>query len=626
MLFSLTLCAASFEARAIELFGKTFFEGKSEEQGEAGVPDPTRYAVSFSVLDPQAGSTGGLARELEATSQLVARKDNPPSGMIGLLSRARTDRNLLLAALYAAGRYGGTVDITIAGQALDDVALDADRRLPQPVAVGVTVRPGPEFHFGSVVITLVGGGTEDPGAYDLSPGGVARSDLILEAGTQLVRAFQERGHPFARIAEQDVVADHRQRVLDVTLVVAPGTIATFGPVRVEGTEKVEADFVVRHADVPVGRTYDPRRLERSAARLRKLGIFSRVTVDAVGEPAADGSVPVVITVSEGKMRVIGAGLTVDSEDGLGVEGFWRHRNLFGRGEKFGVEASLGRIGNVTGLDQLEYRAGLTFAKPGILGPASRFESSLTFEFENPDAFKRASLGSKAGLVYELDDRQTVRGGLEVEFSDIDDAFGREKHILFGVPFGYILDARDDRLDPARGYRLVAFAEPLVDLKQSVGFVRTGGTLSAYRAVDADKRFILAAKLGGGAIFGADLADIAANRRFYAGGANSVRGYGYQQAGPSSADGTPTGGVYWLESSIEARIRVTETIGVVPFFDAGGVFGNSNSGVGDDLQFGAGLGLRYKTAIGPLRLDVALPLNPGRGDDEFGIYLGLGHAF
>lgn len=611
----------SAPAGAFELFGKTFFSGGKDSAREA-VPDAVPYQVTFRVAPAQPP----LESDLAELSLLVSEQESPPSGLIGVIARARSDRTRLVAALYDEGRYGATVDIAIAGQPLDEIELDPDRSVPRPVPVTVTVEPGPLFRFADIDIRIAGGGSEDPAAYGLVAGEAARSGAVLAAETQLVRTFQERGHPFAAVADRDIVADHGTATLDVALTVEPGPIASFGTVRVEGTKRVEPDFVVSQAAIPAGHTYDPRVLEKAAERLRRLGIFQRITVEAADRLEPGGSVPITITVSESKPRTIGAGATVDSEDGLGIEGYWRHRNLFGRAERFGVEAAIGRLGNVSSLDEVKLRAALTFAKPGVLGPAGTFESSLAAEFEDPEAFRRQAVVGKAGLTYELDDRQTVSGDLEVEYSDIEDAFGDERHLLAGLPVEYVRDARDDRLDPTRGYRAVVFGAPYYDIEQSVGFFRFGGSLAVYRAVDKAGRFILAGKLGAGTIVGADAPDIPANKRFYAGGANSVRGLGFQQAGPATADGTPTGGATRLEASLEARVWVTETIGIVPFFDAGGIFDTSTAEFGDNVQYGAGLGLRYRTPIGPIRLDVGVPLNPGRGDDRFGVYVGLGQAF
>ncbi|MEM8811933.1 MAG: autotransporter assembly complex family protein [Pseudomonadota bacterium] len=620
------LTAISHPSQAFELFGRSIFGSDQEEEAETGVPDPTPYETTFAVNQVPDQPDEGLQGRLQDASLLLNGEENPPSGFVGVLSRAQSDRTRLLAALYEEGRFGGTVLVTVAGDPIDGIAPDPDRRFEGPVPVSVTIDPGPLFRFGEVSIPSNDGSTEAPDAFGLVSGAPAESSRILSAEGQIVRTLQERGYPFAAVGGRDIVADHETARLDVTIRAEPGPIATIGPVSVEGAEKVKPDFIIRHANLPVGRTYDPRILEEAATRLRRLGLFDRVTVAADSSIGTDGDVPILITVAEGKMRVIGAGLTVDSEDGLGVEAFWRHRNLLGGAEEFGVEGSIGRIGHVTALDELEYRASLVFAKPGVLGPASRFESRASLAFEDSDAFIRRSASVEAGLRYEIDDRQSVRGRILVERSEIEDAFGEEDHILVGVPLEYIRDARDDRLDPSTGFRTLLFVEPFHDFEGADSFVRLGASVAVYQAVDQAKRFVLAARVAGATILGADAPDVPANLRYFAGGANSVRGYGFQQAGPASADGTPTGGATRVETSVEARIRVTEAIAVVPFFDAGGIFDTSATEFGDNLQFGAGLGVRYNTAIGPLRLDVGVPINPGRGDDEFGVYLGLGHAF
>src|SRR6185437_6562626 len=149
--------------------------------------------------------------------------------------------------------------------------------------------------------------------------------------------------------------------------------------------------------------------------------------------------------------------------------------------------------------------------------------------------------------------------------------------------------------------------------------------SAYQALDSSAKFIAAGRVAVGSIVGASLQDVPADRRFYAGGGGSVRGYAYQGIGPKAADGQPIGGLSWFETSVEMRYRVTDTIGIVPFVDAGTV---STKQFPDfaDVKVGAGVGLRYITPFGPLRVDAAVPLNRGPGDPRFGIYAGIGQAF
>ena len=137
--------------------------------------------------------------------------------------------------------------------------------------------------------------------------------------------------------------------------------------------------------------------------------------------------------------------------------------------------------------------------------------------------------------------------------------------------------------------------------------------------------ILAGRVSAGTIVGADLFDIPPQRRFYVGGGGTLRGYNYQSASPRDARGNIIGGRSFFTASAEARIKVTDTVGIVPFVDMGSAFRSEVPDLGD-LRYAVGLGLRYYTGIGPVRFDVAVPLNPQKGDGDYGIYLSLGQAF
>jgi translocation and assembly module TamA len=140
--------------------------------------------------------------------------------------------------------------------------------------------------------------------------------------------------------------------------------------------------------------------------------------------------------------------------------------------------------------------------------------------------------------------------------------------------------------------------------------------------------VLAGRARFAGIAGAPTSAIAPSRRLYAGGGGSVRGYAYKGIGPHNSEGDPTGGRSLAEFSLEARVRTgwfDGALGVVPFIDAGTV-GESATPDFDEIKFGAGIGLRYYTGFGPLRLDVAMPLNRGPGDPRIGVYVALGQSF
>ena len=615
---ALVLCLALAPAPAIalEIFGITLFES---EEDEAPVVDPLAYSVTFDTGD----ANDDLSASLRAASTLLADEERPVSGSLGLISKARTERELLVATLYENARYDGTVEIAIAGRPIDDIPPDAEFS-GEPVPVSVTIRPGQVFRLGDIDVRGDTGGIA-PARFELMPGGPAGSTVILAAERGMVRELRNQGHPLARIADREIVADHNTGLLDVTLVLEAGPIAPFGRTSVEGTEKVDRDFTAYMAGIEPGTTYSPQKLEDARERLLALEVFDSVAVSEGEALDADGTLPVDVVVSERKHRYLGIGATFSNTEGAGVEGYWGHRNLFGRAEKLRVEGSISRIGDTSRFGQLDYNAALLFEKPGVLGPPSRFTANLKAAFEHPDAFDRNSVKGGVGLAYELSKTQSVSGELALDYSKIQDSFGTNRHLIGSVPLQYVFDNRDNRLDPKSGFRLMAYVEPAHDFLNSTSFVKVKGEASAYRALDEAKRFVAAGRVAAGAIYGATLAQVPADRRFYSGGGGSVRGYGYQDIGPVDATGMPTGGLSFFEVSAEMRIQITDSFGIVPFIDGGTVSATSTPDF-STMRFGAGLGVRYLTPFGPLRVDVGVPLDRRPGDPDFGIYAGIGQSF
>ena len=218
-------------------------------------------------------------------------------------------------------------------------------------------------------------------------------------------------------------------------------------------------------------------------------------------------------------------------------------------------------------------------------------------------------------------------GAEAMVGQATDSLGKVDYRLFGIPIGLSYDSTDSKLDPTQGWRISASFAPYPELLgSSLDLLRVKAQASTYYALDEEARYILAGRIALGSLTGSSLADIPANERFYSGGGGSVRGYRYLSLGPRGPTGLVIGGRSVFEASAELRVKITETIGIVPFLDAGNAFTSSLPSFKDGLQMSAGLGLRYYTAIGPIRLDVAAPLNPRRGDKPLAIYVSIGQAF
>ncbi|PLP57928.1 hypothetical protein CYK37_17065 [Mesorhizobium loti] len=619
-LATLSVSAIMIEGRsasAFELFGIKLWG--SDEKTDEAITDPLRYTVTIEAPD----SDDDLKEKLESVSSLKNDEERPVSGSLGLMTKARGDREQLVAALYENALYEGVVDIAIAGKSLDELPPDAEFKGQQPVPVTITVRPGQKFTLGDIRLKGDAAGMASAD-FGLISGGDASSGAVLKAEARLVKALRDEGRPLAKVTDREIVADHDNGRLDVTLTVEAGPVAGIGQTTVEGTEAVDREFTEYMTGLKRGERYSPKQIDEARDRLLGLEVFNSVSLKEGDKLDADGNIPIDVEVSERKPRYLGVGGTFSNTEGLGLEGYWGHRNLFGRAEKLRIEGAISGIG-ANAIGELNYNTGIMFEKPGVVGPASKFFANLKTVYEHPDAYDRFSTKGGMGLSYELDKRQTVSAEVSLDYSKITDSFGKHDYLIASVPLQYVFDNRDNKLNPKSGFRLLAYAEPSYDLLNGATFVKLRGEGSAYQALDTGGRFVLAGRAAIGSIVGAGLQDVPADRRFYSGGGGSVRGYAYQGIGPKDINGQPIGGLSYFETSAEMRIGITDTIGIVPFIDAGTVSIKQFPDF-SNVKVGAGVGLRYITPFGPLRIDGAVPLNREPGDPRFGIYAGIGQAF
>lgn len=608
-------------AAAFEIFGIRLF-------GEDPAPPPPDAVTATVVFDVDGDRS--LERVLSNVSILEEEADEPFAGPAAIIVAARRDYQRLLGALYTEGRYDGVISITIDGREAADLPLDAD--FGDEAEVVVRVEPGPVFQFGEVAIDGRPGIPEDdddlpptPEELGLQTGLPALSTAIVASEAALVGGWRELGHPKAAIVEQRAVARHEDNRLDVGLAVEPGPYAVFGDVAVLGTERLDPAFLAWYAGIRPGEPFDPDDIERARDQLRRLEVFRAVRIVEGETVGPDGRLPIEIQVAERKRRVFGFGVKYSTLDGTAVEGYWRHRNLFGRAEKLSLE---GRIGGIDSEDpeDYNYRAAVTFLKPGVFTPWTDFKATVFAEQVRPDTYRARTVGGRAGLIHRPAENWTVEAFASLEASTIDRTDVGDGEFLFAsLPLAATYDTTDNELDPTEGYRIEAAFEPFYEAVNGNTGIRSELSASAYYGIAGD-RLVLAGRAATGSIAGAPLDEVPANRLFFAGGGGSIRGYPYRGVGPLDDDGDVIGGRSYFVGSVEARVKVTNTIGIVPFLDFGNAFEDEIPDFSERLRFGAGVGLRYHTGLGPLRLDVAFPLDPLEGDPDFAVYIGLGQAF
>lgn len=555
-----------------------------------------------------------LVKDLEANSYLFQFLKNKPLSKDGLERRAADDVLRLRDTMIGQGYYGADIQYKITGDA-------------EPYTVILSVNEGPQFLIGRYDVAWQGKGgraAKAPPEIDLDDllkgigGQPATPGAILDREQKIVDALKENGYPLPAVIERKVLVDHATQTADVTLVLRSGTSAHFGKTDVKGQSAVDEDFIRRRIGWQEGDTFNIEEVVGTRRDMLQTGLFSSVDVllDAKdGRPV----VPATIQVAERAPRTIGAGVAYSTSRSIEGKVFWEHRNLGGGGEKLRLEAD-------AGIDQ--YGLGAIFTKPDLGGSIKRsMQITGGYRDEFLDSYDKTSY--KTGVTFNNRFTKAVTGSIGggLEFSQIKENDEPERdYWLLSLPVGLKYDTTNDTLDPVRGVRAASSVTPYLTINQSQEtFTVTELSASHYLPVN-DEKIVFANRVKLGAIFGQGTTAIPADKRFYSGGGGSVRGYGYQLISPLDDNDDPTGGRFQVEVGSEVRFRVSETIGIVPFVEGGRVTEDISWGGDERFLWAAGIGMRYYTAVGPLRADIAVPLNGRDKDDPFQVYFSLGQAF
>ncbi|WP_245820421.1 autotransporter assembly complex protein TamA [Flavimaricola marinus] len=574
----------------------------------------------------------GLRDTLTEASLTLALGGEEPGSAQDYVAAARADYRRLLTGLYAEGFYSGTISITVDGREASGLApLDAPNTVNSVV---ITVNPGPRFNFGTASISPTTPSTELPEGF--ATGRVARTPVIREAVNAAVNAWQEDGHAKATPAGQQITAIHPEERLDVTVQIAPGPRLSFGELTIEGNEDVRTARIREIAGLPVGEVYSPAELERSANRLRRTGTFQSVAYVESDSIGPNDTLPFTLQVVEQIPRRIGAGAELSSSEGLTVSAYWLHRNLLGGAERFRIDAEISDINTTDdgfGDNGTDYSVLLSFGRPSTF--RSNADLSVTAEISRDDEpdYLLDSAEIEASLIKYVRDDLTYQMGLGLLTAREETSFRERSYTLLTLPLQGTLERRNDPLDATSGYFLDLELTPFLTITGGENGARLYADGRIYQSFGEDDRLTLAARGQFGSVVGADILQAPADYLFYAGGGGTVRGQAFQAlAIDSVADfGTGptdvrTGGASFLGGQFEARVKITDQIGAVGFYDIAVVGAEAFPMDGDDWIAGAGIGLRYDTGIGPIRLDLATPTTGDSAGERLEVYIGIGQSF
>lgn len=578
----------------------------------------------------------GLRQEIQRAVGTVRTR---PDSSFDARQRANDAMGDAIAVLRSEGYYGYEVEPDV-----------ADGDPPQP---RLHIETGPRFLVKEPKTEWVGLPPKDEAiraaleAMKLPSGTPGRAADVVAAEGRIVATLQKQGYADAAAQPRVVVVDHADNSMQPTYKIAPGDLVRLDGVTVITDGRTNPAWVRALAPWKHGDVYTPRAVAELERRLTDVGVYDQITVAlAPKDKAVDGYRPVIVSLADRPPRTVELGAGFSTTGGTTVN----TNNLEG-GADFSAAEGSGVDGKLTWYNRLHRADTLT-----LTARLYDIQQKLDLELDLPHWRRpRQTLKIGGGLFGDRTDAFNDYGGsARVE---VERRYSRTSYVSVGAAADYVtttektvvnsqalpvgeklrlfipsllgtfaIDKSNDILNPTSGWRLDMRGEPtLVTGDRKLTYLKLQGEATAYLPLGADANTVLAGRIHVGSIIGGRIPDVPTDRRFFAGGGGSVRGYGYQDVGPRLTDNTPEGGLSLVESSFEVRQKVTTRWSVVGFVDAGSV-GITSAPDFKSVRAGVGAGVRYDLGFGPIRLDVATPLDRRKGDAPFQLYISIGQAF
>ncbi|MBA4755588.1 MAG: BamA/TamA family outer membrane protein [Sphingobium sp.] len=578
----------------------------------ADTGEERRYTVQLNGIDTIADAT--FKQRFDELSAL-RQGDGKPANLAQINRRIKEDNELLDRLLRAKGYYAARIRGAVAAP-----PAGSDR-----LAVSFDIVPGTQYLLDSVDLTgLAETGDKEAqlrAAFPPKVGDPVDADAILAGRDALSVVLAETGFPFAKVDEPEVRIDHEERKGDLDIIITPGGYRSFGAIRMNNEKLFSAHHVQEIARFHPGDPYKASDVEDLRRAIVATGLVS--SVNLTPKEAGDGShVDLAVDVRPAPLRTIAGQLGYGTGEGYRAEVSWQHRNFF---PPEGAVTVRGVVGTQEQTASFTYRRNNFHRRDNVLTGLLSVSNIRRDAYDARTITLAGGLERQTNILFQKD--WVWRIGAELIASDEADAFsgGARRTFLIGaIPLSLTYDGSDDLLNPTKGFRLGGRFSPELSFQdKTFGYAKVQVDGSIYQPMG--EKLVVAARARFGTILGSTVDQIAPSRRFYAGGGASVRGYGYQAIGPRfGVDNDPVGGKSLAEFSLEGRVRFGN-FGVVPFIDAGNISTTFLPRF-RDLRIGTGLGLRYYSNFGPIRIDVGTPINPQKGDPRVAVYVSLGQAF
>ena len=548
-----------------------------------------------------------LMEELLTYSSTQKQQDSPPNSLFSLEHRAKKDIPTFIKLLRSKAYYNSKIVIE-SQKSEEDIALIFQFDLGKPYLLHeVTINQNTENLKKPTLKQL-----------KLTLNTPAFATDILDAEQSLLHYAKQKSFAFAELCPKKVIVNHDLYTVEVNFCLETGEQIKVGAVSFTGNKNVNSKFLKQLIQWKKGVLYKQEDLDEQRLKLVDSRLFTVARLQVSKEADSGGLHPVIFELTERLPRTVSAGLRLTTDEELFLLHFgWEHRNLWKNGESVDAELNISMI-----------KASLetNFRKPVFYHPKNTFIFNTILTREDTDAFKSLRAEFTALVEHQINKKERVSAGLAYQYSRVTEEDEQTENFnLVSLPVRYSNDFSDNFLEPTSGGRIWLDSEPFYDLGSGATFFKQKIRYNHYLSLSNSNDWILAGRLILGNIIGTATENIPSDLRYFAGGGDTVRGYKFQSISPKNENDKFVGGRSLLALSMELRHWITPSIGVVGFMDAGRAYAGQFQKF-SNLQMGAGLGLRYKTPIGALRLDLARPLNKRDEDDEFQVYISIGHTF
>ncbi len=615
---------------------------------------------------------------LKKNSQLEGLKHIALNSSVALERRANNDMNTAIKIMESLGFYAGKADYSI-------------NKESEPFLVTLTLSPGNQYSIGDIKITYsqpdeisnvfkdvtkhVGLFKKEVKAFNYEFQNIldfsdtnerAEAAHILDTINVLNYPLQNNGFPNARVISSGFAVNKNTQKLNGTVFINQGMPALMGDVEVIGNEKVSTKFIKSLIPWEQGEIWSDAKILEYRDLLQQAGLFQEIEISydknayneyrkkvqpyrkylqalkriaeakkferkinkedleltakakTMPKPVA---LPITLTVSESTSKTITGSAFYSTDQGFGTKAAWEHRNFFGNGERVRLELPLTKD---------ESYISAEYMKKAFLHNNQDLHIVMAGGYENTDSYEQNFIESGIGIERDFEKEWLLSNYIYFNLVEPKNYNDDKNYVVFRLENSLQYDKRNNKDNPSKGYMAKIKFSPLLGTDDEYFYSLATELEGTFYHKILDK-VILVTRLGFGFMPGSPENRIPRAEKFFLGGNNTVRGYAYQELGRHDGEDNPTGGLSYNYFNFESRYELTKELSIIPFIDAGMTYDERSPRFGEDMAYGAGIGARYATPVGPIRLDLAFPLNDpdnilDKKWSDFQIYVSIGQAF